>query len=400
MRRLRYSPSCCMESAFTLVELLVAIAIIALLVALLLPAVSSARRRADALVCMGNLRAIAQAMRLYALENHGYIAGSGLTSGRHLWKAVGSQCVPADGISIDHCPEVNEPCDYIGPLAREMNIHAPELDGTDGRARFRFYCHLKQFKCPSYDAVWTPLGGVASEGAQPALSYNTAMAFLNVSWEQYPYSASNGFAGNVTIPTPQRDSAGNPYPNSAHWLAPAGYTPRVTRVGNAAHKIYVADGARHTVYTIGGDAMIHGPTYALETDPRLVKWSDTMFSDYGAFGGLSQSYNRAAVPGNAAAGEHYAQDARLLAYRHGTREPFQPAGAYRINAAFYDGHVESLNDFDACDPSLWLPRGTKLWNPTRGATGEVRAGWKIVWSDYQRKRLAGSWGSGTFLMID
>jgi prepilin-type N-terminal cleavage/methylation domain-containing protein/prepilin-type processing-associated H-X9-DG protein len=387
-------------SAFTLVELLVVIGIIAILLALLMPALSKIRARANALVCMGNLRAIGQAMQLYALENHGYIAGSGLTSGRHLWKAVGDRCVPADGISIDYCPEVNEPCDYIGPLAREMGIRAPELDGTDGRARFRLYCRLKQFKCPSYDLTWTPLGGVGSEGEQPALSYNTAMAFLNISWEYYPYNARNGFAGNVTLPTPQRDSLGNPYPNSAHWLAPDDYVPKVAKVGNPARKIYAADGARHTVYTIGGDARINGPTYALETDPTKVKWSDTMFSDYGAFGGLSQSYNRAAVPGNAAPDEHYVQDARLLAYRHGTRQPFQPAGMYRLNAVFYDGHVESLNDFEACKPALWLPRGTKLWNPTRGATGEVRAGWKIVWSDYQQRRLPGPWGSGSFLMID
>ena len=54
---------------FTLVELLVVIAIIAILAALLLPSLSSAHRRAQAVQCMNNLRQISQTTYLYASDN-------------------------------------------------------------------------------------------------------------------------------------------------------------------------------------------------------------------------------------------------------------------------------------------------------------------------------------------
>src|SRR4051812_36775555 len=56
---------------FTLVELLVVLAIIALLIAILIPALNAVRERANRLKCMSNLRAIGQAMKIYAHDNKG-----------------------------------------------------------------------------------------------------------------------------------------------------------------------------------------------------------------------------------------------------------------------------------------------------------------------------------------
>src|SRR5258707_2474288 len=66
---------------FTLVELLVVIGIIALLIGILLPALSKARAQSQSVNCAANQRSILQAMLLHAAEHRGYMPVTGRVYG-------------------------------------------------------------------------------------------------------------------------------------------------------------------------------------------------------------------------------------------------------------------------------------------------------------------------------
>jgi prepilin-type N-terminal cleavage/methylation domain-containing protein len=116
--------------AFTLVELLVVIGIIAVLVALLLPSLNKARRHARGIACAANMRQLVTATIMYANENRQYFpcydetSGPNVVPGSH-WSELlapyvqGSRDVWVDPERIDFR---NEPYDWPTVTAFD-NIH-------------------------------------------------------------------------------------------------------------------------------------------------------------------------------------------------------------------------------------------------------------------------------------
>jgi prepilin-type N-terminal cleavage/methylation domain-containing protein/prepilin-type processing-associated H-X9-DG protein len=343
--------------AFTLIELLVVVGIIAVLVAILLPALSRARASANSIACLANLRSIGQAMTSYAQQNGGAIAGSPHTTAWGLWYNPGSFSLKP-GIDIHHVPgDAVALYDFIGPLARVMGLSVPETD--DAVPRIRAYRTLEAFHCPAnVDVIATKFYGPVDMEDGPMLSYGTGLAFMLTPFK-------SGFQGRTTMLSP-----------TSYWSAPAGYVPRVEKVGNPSEKIYCADSGRWSRYD-------SAPTFSTDVDGDH---NSTMFGDFGPFWCISKSYDRSAP--NKVNSPKY--DARVFAYRHGTRRMWKASGAYRMNAVFFDGHCETLDDLASADPALWLPRGSVIEDPT-----DVDGG---MWADVRERYLKGV-GKGNALTI-
>jgi prepilin-type N-terminal cleavage/methylation domain-containing protein len=136
------------RKAFTLVELLVVIGIIALLISILLPALNRAREQAKQAQCLSNLRQIGQGLQLFAGEHKNHYPLAGLIFGP-------SDCTPA-GLhdptqqNYGYFPNPNKSNNaYCAPMPFAL---APYLGYSKVIATEQDYLNssvLRIFTCPS-----------------------------------------------------------------------------------------------------------------------------------------------------------------------------------------------------------------------------------------------------------
>src|SRR5688572_29386011 len=122
-------------AAFTLVELLVVIGIIALLVGILMPTLGAARAQARAVACMSNIRQIAVAAQMYANETKRYVAYIPPTATEpardrkellHPYLQQGKNNSDNEGNQVWHCPS-NERVDQEASYGFNINLNGVRI---------------------------------------------------------------------------------------------------------------------------------------------------------------------------------------------------------------------------------------------------------------------------------
>lgn len=141
------------RAAFSLIELLICIAIIALLIGLLMPALGKARERARATVCISNLRMITHATAMYTDDDSSHLIpwytfpqndGCDFVSKFTPW-VFGGFTAPAPR-DIDFGADSSLYPIQVRPLNRLL---APSAEG--------FGDQIQIFKCPSDRTTTTPV---------------------------------------------------------------------------------------------------------------------------------------------------------------------------------------------------------------------------------------------------
>ena len=131
------SSGCC-RRAFTLVELLVVIGIIAILIAVLLPVISMARQQAKAAQCVSNVRQIATAALMYAQERKFYVsfvAASGSQPARDRKELLfpyiqhGANNKDTAGSQVWTCP-ANDQVDLEASYGFNTNLNGKRLEAV------------------------------------------------------------------------------------------------------------------------------------------------------------------------------------------------------------------------------------------------------------------------------
>lgn len=122
------------RAAFTLVELLVVIGIIALLISILLPALNQARQQAQMIKCKSNMRQIFASVLMYAQDNKGIlpaVPGQTCTIGSTKWP-MGWWCKGTGMIDLSDGTMIP----YLPPtLASRLQIFSCPTDAADGDDR-------------------------------------------------------------------------------------------------------------------------------------------------------------------------------------------------------------------------------------------------------------------------
>jgi prepilin-type N-terminal cleavage/methylation domain-containing protein/prepilin-type processing-associated H-X9-DG protein len=199
---------------FTLIELLVVIAVICVLIALLLPALTSARDSSRRLACMSNLRTLGQAFIAFAADHEesmpgGYKDGANPDPGKRDW--------------------------MMGAIPNYLN--GPQ-DGTI----YPYVRNAKVYRCPSLEP--TPPSGGGSNGH---FDYSSPCSMVGARRSHIPLRSTVTLSDGQTISTPTpiivEEDPMNNINAVSHLEASFGSSDQLSRIHRGGGNYVAVDGS-------------------------------------------------------------------------------------------------------------------------------------------------------------
>ncbi len=297
-------PSRPSRGAFTLIELLVVISIIALLIGILLPALSAARKAAQSAVCLGHERGLGQAVAAYVTDERNHLPGPN-TSGSFLWKT--------NTYKARRATEPVQSWDWISPTLGDA-IGFP----NDPIARYRAIFET-EFKCPAndqfYDAkfVGPPIG--INPTSLPVSSYTSSIGFHNSQPGQYHL----------------------PWPVTAALDISEDLGSKLDAMGPPSTKMWAMDGSRYvtTQGIINFDTEVRGNPHGANFMTRSP-----------------------AIATVASSGSPHRVDNKGELVEASLRTGFRHNA--KMNGVFLDGHADSFDNESSRNPEFYFPTGSKI----------------------------------------
>jgi prepilin-type N-terminal cleavage/methylation domain-containing protein len=268
---------------FTLVELLVVIGIIAILIALLLPALNRARAHAINVQCLSNLRQIGQICLQYAVENKGFLPPCQPDSIRNI--TAGGNIASNTALFPTAQPSHRLRSDLFARLKGSTRVfYCPsnQVDGDtqllDGQFNPAFGSSMDHFQAPK--ALYEP--------GDP--NFGTGAGQSNVAVIGYWYMGDPWRAGGPGGPTPATPTSPSIVDGSfgyRQWLDinqnGTATDEYMTKMGqkNAANIAIATDKSRQQG---AGWLFLHGKlglTVANSTDTTMIKaaWKNNLYGD-------------------------------------------------------------------------------------------------------------------------